>query len=108
VAQVLRFYTDEHIAKAVSRGPRQRGVLTAAEAGMLGASDEEQLQRASQEARVLVTQNGDFLSLHPAGVQHLGIAYAPQGRSIGQIIQGLMLIYQALDADDMRNHVEFL
>jgi len=54
------------------------------------------------------TQDEDFLALHAAGHQHAGISYAPQGTSIGKIVRGLMLLYQVLDADDMKNHVEFL
>ena len=35
--------------------------------------------------------------------------YAHQGTPIGNIIRGLVLIYyQALDSDEMRNHLEFL
>lgn len=110
MAQAVKYYTDEHVAKAVARGLRERGVdvLTATQAGMLGAPDEEHLQRATHEARVVVTQDDDFLRLHAAGTQHAGIAYSPQGTSIGDIIRGLMLIYQVLDTDDMQNHVEFL
>jgi len=45
MARKIRYYTDEHVAKAVVSGLRQRGVdvLTVPEAGMLGASDQEQL-----------------------------------------------------------------
>lgn len=110
MAQAVKFYTDEHVAKAVARGLRGRGadVLTAVQAGMAGAGDDEHLRRATQETRVLVTQDDDFLRLHAAGEQHAGIAYAPQGTSIGEMIRGLMLVYQVLDPEDMRNHVEFL
>lgn len=40
MAPKTKFYTDEHVAKAVVKGLRQRGVdvLTVLEAGMLGAS----------------------------------------------------------------------
>jgi hypothetical protein len=106
----VKFYTDEHVSKAVIRGLRQRGadVLTAREAGMLTATDEEHLQRALNEGRVIFTQDDDFLRLHSAGADHAGIAYAPQGTSIGDVIRGLMLIAQALDADETRGHVEYL
>ena len=106
----IRLYTDEHVARAVLRGLRHRGVdvLAAPEAGLLGASDEEHLKRAGAEGRVIFTQDEDFLRLHAAGVEHAGIAYASQGASIGEIVRGLMLIHDVLEAEDMKGHVEFL
>jgi hypothetical protein len=110
VAQQIKFYADEHVSRAVVRGLRQRGVdvLTVAEAGMLGASDADHLERARNEERVVFTQDDDFLRMHAAGTAHAGIVYAPQRTSIGEIVRGLMLIYQILDVDDMQGHVEFL
>jgi hypothetical protein len=110
MGQPVRFYTDEHVARAVVRGLRLRGidVLTVAESGLLGATDAELLERARIEERVMFTQDDDFLRLHAAGASHAGIAYAPQGASIGDIIRGLVLIYQILQADEMRGHVEYL
>lgn len=106
----VSLYTDEHVARAVARGLRQRGVdvLTVAEAGLLGAADEEHLARALVEERVIFTQDDDFLRLHAAGAEHAGIVYAPQQTPVGAIIRGLMLIYQVLEADDMKGRVEFL
>ncbi len=75
---------------------------------MLSASDEEHLARARSEGRVLFTQDDDFLRLHAAGVEHAGIAYAPQGTAVGDVIRGLMLIYQVLEAEGMEGHVEYL
>jgi len=37
-----------------------------------------------------------------------GIAYVHQRTPIGDVIRGLMLIYQTLDPAEMDNHVEFL
>ena len=110
MGRLIRFYTDEHVSRAVIRGLRQRGadILTAPEAALLGATDEQHLERARTEGRVLFTQDDDFLRLHAAGVEHAGIAYTPQGALTGDIIRGLMLICQVLDADDMKGHVEYL
>ncbi len=110
MGQPVKFYTDEHVGRAVVHGLRQRGadVLSVPEAGLLGASDEEHLERARAEGRVVFTQDEDFLRLHAAGVAHAGIAYAPQGTSIGDIIRGLMLIHQLLEAEEMSGHVEYL
>src|SRR5436305_42456 len=99
MGQQIRLYTDEHVAKAIVRGLRERGVnvLTVAEAHMLGASDEEHVQRARNEDRVIFTQDDDFLRLHTAGIDHSGIIYARQQTPLGDIIRGIMLIYQVLD-----------
>src|SRR5262245_13116608 len=107
--QPVKFYTDEHVGRAVVRGLRQRGVdvLTVPEAGLLGATDEEHLERVRVEGRSIFTRDDDFLKLHAAGHDHAGIAFAPRDMSVGDVIRGLMLIYQLLDADDMPGHVEF-
>ncbi len=106
----IRFYTDEHVSRAVVKGLRQRGVdvLTVPEAGLMGASDEEHLARARSEGRVLFTQDDDFLRLAAAGYPHAGIVYAPQPTPVGEIVHGLMLVYEVLEAEDMTNHLEFL
>ena len=86
----IRFYTDEQVARAVVRGLRRRGVdvLTVPEAGTLGVSDAEQLQRASDEERVIFTHDDDFLRLAAEGADHAGIVYASQERRVGEIIRG--------------------
>ena len=110
MVQPVKFYTDEHVAKAVARGLRLRGVdaITAAEANMLGATDEQHLAFALQEQRVLFTQDDDFFRLHAAGRDHAGIVYVSQPASIGQIVRGLMLIYQVFNAEEMHRNIEFL
>lgn len=106
----LRYYADEHVSKAVIRGLRQRGVdvLTVPEANKLGATDEEHLVLALAEGRVIFTQDDDFLRLASLGEVHAGIVYTPQNTPIGEIIQGLMLIFQVLEAEDMAGNVEYL
>jgi len=106
----IKFYMDEHVPTAVVTGLRLRGVdvLTTQEAGMLGASDEEHLALAASNGRVIFTQDDDLLRLHAMGIGHAGIAYVHQRTTIGDIIRGLMLIYQVLEPNDMQNHVEFL
>jgi uncharacterized protein with PIN domain len=106
----VKFYADEQVSHAVVRGLRQRGVdvLTAADAGLLGAADEQHLVLARRQGRVIFTQDDDFLRLHAAGARHAGIIYAAQGTGVGDIVRGLMLIHDVLDAEDMVGHVEFL
>lgn len=106
----IKFYTDEHVSKAVVMGLRRRGVdvLTVPEAGTLGLSDEEHLRKAREEGRVIFTQDDDFLRLAAADTVHRGIVYATQDNTVGEIIYGLMLIYQVLEAEEMVGHVEYL
>jgi hypothetical protein len=110
MSQKIKFFTDEHVASAVVQGLRQRGVdvLSIPEAKMLGESDSSILSKATAESFVIFTQDDDFLRLHASGIHHAGIAYATQYTPIGEIIRGLMLIYEILEPEDMRNHVEFL
>ena len=79
MSERIKFYTDEHVPKAVINGLRQRGadVMTTKEAGLLGAADEAHLAFARNEHRVIVSQDDDFIRLHAAGKQHSGIAFFP-------------------------------
>ena len=106
----VRYYTDENVSGAVIRGLRQRGVdvLTTPEANKLTATDDEHLSFALAEGRVIFTQDTDFLRLASSGAAHAGIVYAHQQTAIGDVIRGLMLIYQVLEAEEMVGNVEFL
>lgn len=106
----IKFYTDEHVSKAIAAGLRYRGVdaLTTQEAGMLGAADEEHLTFAARQQRVFFTHDADFLRLHAQGIHHAGIVYTQRQQPIGEIIRGLVLIYEMLNAEDMQNQVEYL
>jgi len=110
VPEEIKYHMDEHVPTAVTRGLRARGVdvVTAQESRLLAASDEEHLDQAAAEGRVIFTQDADFLRLHAKGLSHAGIVYAHQQTPIGDVIRGLMLIYQVLEPRDMHNHVEFL
>jgi hypothetical protein len=106
----IKFYLNEHIQAAVTSGLRRRGVdvLTTLEAGRTGSTDEEQLAFASQQGRVMVTMDSDYIVLGAQGIEHAGIVYAPAVRSVGDIIRGLLLIHDVLQPEDLVKHVEFL
>ena len=111
MADSIKFYLDEHVAEAVAEGLRRRGVdvLTVPEAGRLSQPDQLHLERAVRERRVVFTQDRDFLRLHAAGTPHRGIVYCDKdSRSIGEIIQGLVLAWEVLEPDEVVNRVEFL
>ncbi|MBE2201476.1 MAG: DUF5615 family PIN-like protein [Anaerolinea sp.] len=106
----IAYQADEHIPSAVIVGLQRRGidVWSTRQAGLLGASDEDQLAFATRRQRVIITQDDDFLVLHAQGIEHAGIVFVQPGRTIGHAVRGLYFIYQMLTAVDMQNHVEFL
>lgn len=107
----VRFHLDEHIAFAIALALRQRGidVTTAAEADLIAATDEAHLEYARQSRRVVVTHDDDFLNLHALGTPHAGIAYCRCGaRTIGEMVQMLVLIYELMLPDEMTGEVVYL
>jgi hypothetical protein len=56
-----------------------------------------------------VTADTDFLRLRHEVLDHAGIVYyRPRERSIGDVVDGLVLIFEVLEADDMQSSVEYL
>ncbi len=111
MARTIRFHLDEHCDPAIAAGLRLHkvDVTTTPDAGLLHARDEEHIAHALQTSRVIYTQDEDFLRLNAAGVEHRGIAFsAQQTRSVGQIIAGLLLIWEVYEPEDMVNRVEFI
>lgn len=107
----IKFHLDENITLAIGNGLRRRGidVTTTPEQGMIGQSDEQQLAFSLSQERVIFTQDTDFLRLHHAGLSHAGIVYCLQtSKSIGEILQGLVLIWEVVNAEEMNNHLEYL
>jgi predicted nuclease of predicted toxin-antitoxin system len=92
-------------------GLRRHGidVTTTPEAGLLGATDEEQAAYALSIGRVIVTQDRDFLRIHSAGIAHPGIAYcAMDTRVIGEIVAALVLLWEVYEPHEMVGRVEFM
>ena len=92
-------------------GLRRRGidVLRAQEVDLADVTDDVHLAFAFRERRVMVSQDADFIILVEQGNSNCGLAYCEQGsRSIGEMISALVLIYEILSPDEMRNHIEYL
>ena len=90
---------------------RRRGIdlLTAQEADRCGLSDLDQLDWAHAQGRVLVTFDADFLALAASGHHHTGIAFCPASKySVGDLIRGLILVYEGLEATDLEDQIEDL
>lgn len=111
----LKIYTDENVNPAIVNGLRRRGVKawSTVEAGNSGLSDEDQLVYAAKEHAVLFTHDMDLISIAnkwiKAGKEHWGVIYVHQeSLSIGQCIYRLKDYVDILEAEDMKNLVEFL
>jgi predicted nuclease of predicted toxin-antitoxin system len=109
--RTIHFHLDENCPNAIAEGLRRRGidVTTTPEAGLIGATDEEQTGHALGEGRVIFTQDQDFLAINAAGVPHAGIVYCRQGkRTIGQIIAGLTQVWETMEPEQMKGWLIYL
>ena len=110
----VRFFTDEDVYANVAPALRRAGfdAISTPESGRLGESDEAQLDWATREGRVIVTFNvAHFATLHSEWLNrsrsHAGMIVSSQ-RPIGDLIRRLLNLAAAVDADRMRNRIEFL
>lgn len=111
MAEIIRFYADQHYPAPVTAALLRRGIdmITAQGANLCGASDLDQLAFATSQDRVLTTFDSDFLALHQSGTPHSGIVWCPATKyGIGELIKLLVLLHGVVAAGEMHNHVEYL
>jgi predicted nuclease of predicted toxin-antitoxin system len=111
MAEKIKFHLDENVNNAIAQGLRRRGidVTTTPEQFLIGISDQAQLEFALSQNRVIFTQDTDFLRINRTNTEHYGIVYCWQGKkSIGEIIKGLILIWELLEPFEMLGKVEFI
>ena len=113
----IALYLDEDSQDTrLIRALRGRGVdvTSASEVGRNGYSDEEQLDWATKEGRVLFSFNTqDFFRLHTLYLtqakSHAGLILAVQQEySIGEQMRRLLKLISTRSAEEMRGRVEFL
>jgi hypothetical protein len=110
----IRFFTDEDVYGAVAVALRRAGfdALSTPEAGRLNESDESQLLFAASQGCAIVTFNVAHLAARHAewmrrGQNHAGVIVSRQ-HPIGEILRRLLNLAHTLDAESMRNRLEFL
>lgn len=108
------FFSDEDVYAAVAIALRKAGLdaLSTPEAHRRGNSDESQLTWAAEHGHVLVTFNvAHFAALHWAwmsqGRHHAKIVVSSQ-RPVGDVLRRLQRLAGTLDADTMRDRLEYL
>ncbi|WP_445634769.1 DUF5615 domain-containing protein [Nostoc sp. DSM 114161] len=99
MSERIRFHLDENVDPAIALGLRRYGidVTTTNDVELRTQSDEIQLAFIQETQRILFTQDADFLIIASSRFDHPGISYCKKGtRSIGEIIETLVLIYEAI------------
>ena len=112
---MVSFYMDVHVAIAITRGLRRRGVdvLTAQEDGAATFEDSLLLDRAGVLRRLLFTQDDDFLAeanrRQAEGIYFVGVLYLHQlDTVIGRCIDDLETITLASELGEYANKVRYL
>ena len=112
-ALFVRLYLDRHIKIQLAEDLRARGydVLTTQEAHLDTASDEAQLQFATDDNRAILTFNiRDFAPLRQAwsaaGKAHAGIIVSQQlgTRQYGELLRRMLRLLNDLGAAEMRSN----
>lgn len=110
MADRIRFHLDEHVDLAVAIALRRAGidVTTTNEAGLRTKDDEAHFRFARQEARVIVTRDHDFVRIASVATVHSGIVFYTASKSLREIIEGLILVFEVMTPDEMAEHIEYL
>lgn len=106
----LRFYLNENVSPEIADQVRRGGIdaVHVRDLEMLGDSDENHLQRATQAGRVLCTHDQDFLVL-ASQMDHAGSAFGDQtSASIGNWVRALRRLHAEYQAEDALNRIFFV
>ena len=107
----LRFHLDENVDPDIAAALRKRGVdvTTTQEAGLRSAKDEPQWEYVLRERRVFVTHDAGFINRANQTPTHPGIAYcAMNSRSVGQVVEMLILMFEVYTSEEMEGSVQYL
>lgn len=112
---IARLYFDEDADARLAQALRQRGydVETTVEAGLLEASDEEQLAYAVNQKRALVTHNikhfpGEHARWIETGRKHWGIIILVGHSAVGAWLRRMENLLNRFSAEELQNQLLFL
>jgi hypothetical protein len=116
VSRILLYLDEDANDDDLVRALRSRhvDVLTVADVGMLHRSDDEQINWARDNQRVIFSFNTrDFYQRHTQllerGLSHAGMILAPQQRyGIGELVRRVLCLMDTLTMEEMQGRVEFL
>ena len=113
----IALYTDEDVTSHLTPALQRRGYTaqSAAEAHNLEATDEAQLEYATEHGMTILTYNAqDFVLLaqswYFAGREHAGIVISEQfsQRRFGELLRQVLRFLDSVTADEMYNQILFL
>lgn len=107
----LRFYLDENVPIQVARQLQARGidVVTVRDLRLLGETDENHLQNAAKQSRLLYTYVSDFIELASSDFEHAGIVFGQQEvHYIGDWVRWLTLMHAVYNDEEMRGRIEYM
>lgn len=107
----LRFHLDENVDPDIASALGKRGidVTTTPEAGLRSAKDEPQWEYVLRERRVFVTHDAGFIKRANQTSTHAGLAYcAMNSRSVGQVVEMLILMFEVYSSEEMAGRVQYL
>jgi len=104
--QEIRFYLDENLPPELKAQLEAHGIDVVR--GPLQDSDLNHLRRASEQGRVLCTQDKDFTKFFSVVEQHAGIIKGYHLKhNIGSWIRYLRLVHGACTPDEMINTIDY-
>ena len=110
----LRLYVDECVNARIVAGLRRRGVdvVTAADEGLLSASDEPHLERPTALGRTIVTSDRDFFAIVSAvlisGDSFRGLIFIQPRSTLGEAVRRIAQAAKAFDPKDIENRIEWI
>lgn len=115
----IKLLIDEDVSKGpkLAAALRRRGfdAVAVQEVGRMNVPDEELLNYAALEGRVLLSCNiKDFVRIavdwYGSGKEHAGIVVSEQfsGNQFGEILRRVLSLLNSVDAEEIRNTVRFL
>ena len=114
----IRFLADEDLRSSIVQDLRSRepaiDILDVKTAGLRGTKDPALLELADQQDRILLTYDRHTMTRHfrdrlDVGKSTPGVFILPQQRSsIGEIIEWLLLVWTASQAEEWRDRIVYL
>ena len=113
----VRFLADEDLHGGLIEGLQSRepavDVLDVKSSASRGTADPALLELAAQEGRIVITHDRGTMLRYltdrlRAGQPCSGIFVVPQHAALGEIIESLLLVWAASQAEEWRNQIAYL